>query len=68
MAVKLMHFKGFKLAGGVTKEYILAIEAQQRANKFPLVIKSYLFEGIFVDAKGVNCVSLEFLHANKYQT
>ena len=26
---------------------------------FALIIKSSLFEGIFIDAKGINCTSLE---------
>ena len=37
---------------------------QYRAKNFALV-KSALFEGLFVDAKGVNCMSLEIVHAKK---
>ena len=33
----------------------IGIETQYRAKTFALVIKSHLFEGIFVDAKGGNC-------------
>ena len=39
----------------------IGIKAQWRAKNFGLIIKSYLFEGIFVDAKGVNYVSLEIV-------
>ena len=42
---------------GITKED-LYIEAQERGKNFALIIKSSLFEGIFIDAKGVNCASL----------
>ena len=38
----------------------LCIEAQKRGNNFSLIIKSSLFEGIFIDAKGVNCVKKIF--------
>ena len=31
-----------------------------------LIIKSSLYEGIFIDAKGVNCASLEIVRAKKY--
>ena len=31
-----------------------------------IIIKSSLFEGIFTDAKGVNCATLETVHAKKY--
>ena len=31
-----------------------------------VLIKSFLFEGIFVDDKGVNCTSLENVRAKKY--
>ena len=51
--------------GGITKED-LCIEAQQRGKHFSLIIKSSLFEGIFIDAKGVNCAHLEIVHAKKY--
>ena len=40
---------------------IYCIEAQQRGKHFALIIKSSLFEGIFIDAKGVNCTSLEIV-------
>ena len=39
-----------------------------RANNFALVIKSFLFMGIFVVDKGVNCKSLEIVSAKKYFT
>ena len=42
------------------------IEAQERGKNFILIIKSSLFEGIFMDAKGVNCASLETVLAKKY--
>ena len=35
---------------GVKKED-LCIEAQERGKNFALIIKSYLFEGIFIDEK-----------------
>ena len=38
------------------------------AKNFALVIKSYLLEEIFVDDKGVNCTSLEIVHAKKHFT
>ena len=44
----------------------LYIEAQERGKNFALIIKSSLFDGIFIDAKGVNCASLETVHAKKY--
>ena len=44
----------------------LYIEAQERGKNFALIIKSSLFEGIFIDAKGVNCASLETVRAKKY--
>ena len=50
---------------GPTKED-LYIEAQERGKNFALIIWSSLFEGIFIDAKGVNCASLETMHAKKY--
>ena len=33
---------------------------------FALIIKSSLFVGIFVDAKGVNCAGLKTVRAKKY--
>ena len=39
--------------------------AQERGNNFALIIKSSLFEGIFIDAKGENCASLEIVLAKK---
>ena len=53
------------LLGGCIKEDI-CIEAQERVRKFAQIIKSSLFEVIFIDAKGVNCSSLETVHAKKY--
>ena len=47
-----------------TKEE-LCIEAQERGKHFALIIKSSLFQGIFIDAKGVNCASLEIVGAKK---
>ena len=44
----------------------LCIEAQERGKKIALIIMSSLFEGIFIDAKGVNCASLETVRAKKY--
>ena len=44
----------------------LYIEAQERGKNFAIIIKSSLFEGIFIDAKGVNCASLETVPAKKY--
>ena len=32
---------------------------------FALIIKSSLFEGIFIGAKGVNCASLDTVRAKK---
>ena len=49
----------------ITKED-LYIEEQERGKNFALIIKSSLFEGIFIDAKGVNCASLETVRAEKY--
>ena len=46
----------------------IGIKAQWRDKNFALIIKSYLFEGIFVDAKGVNYVSFEIVHEKKYLT
>ena len=40
--------------------------AQYRAKKIAFVVKSYHFEGIYVDAKGVNCASLEIVRPKKY--
>ena len=45
---------------------ILCVEAQERGKNFALIIKSSLFQGIFTDAKGVNCASLEIVRARKY--
>ena len=44
---------------------IYCIEAQERSKNFALIIKSSLFEGIFIDAKGVNCASLEIVRAKE---
>ena len=44
----------------------LYIESQERGKCFALIIKSSLFGGIFIDTKGVNCASLETVHAKKY--
>ena len=44
----------------------LCIEAQEKSKIFKLITKSSLFEGIFIDAKGVNCTSLETVRAKKY--
>ena len=52
------------MKASITKD--IGIEAEYRAKNFELVIKSYLFEGIFVDAKGVNCPSLVIVLAKKY--
>ena len=49
-----------------TNKEDLCIEAQQRGKKFALIIKSSLFEGIFIDATRVNFVSLETARAKKY--
>ena len=38
------------------------------AKSFALVIKSYLWERIIVDDIGVNCISLEIVHAKIYFT
>ena len=43
----------------------LCIEEQEMGKNFALIIKSFLFEGIFIDAKGVHCASLETAHAKK---
>ena len=40
--------------------------SEERGKKFALIIKSSLFEGIFIDAKRVNCASLEVVCAKKY--
>ena len=45
---------------------IYCIEAQERGKNFALIVKSSLFEGIFIDAKGVNFASLEIVRAKKY--
>ena len=53
--------------GGVAElKRIYSIEAQEWGKNFALIIKSSLFEGIFIDAKGVNCTSLEIVPAKKY--
>ena len=39
----------------------IGIKAQWRAKNFGLIIKSYLFEGIFVDAKVMICASLKIV-------
>ena len=44
----------------------LCIEAQERGKNFALIIKSSLFERIFIDAKCINCASLETMRAKKY--
>ena len=44
----------------------LYIEAQERGENFAIIINSSLFEGIFIDAKGVNSASLETVRAKKY--
>ena len=43
----------------------ICIEAQERGKNFVLIIKSSLFEGIFIDAKGTNCASLEIVRGKK---
>ena len=48
----------YRRSGGDTKEH-LCIEAQERGKNVALIIKSSLCEGIFIDAKGVNCASSE---------
>ena len=45
-----------------------SIGAQQRVDNFALIVKSSLFELIFVDAKGVNCTSWQTVRAKKYFT
>ena len=45
---------------------IYCIEAQERGKNCALIIKSSLFEGTFVDVKGVNCASLEIVRTKKY--
>ena len=42
------------------------MNTQEKGKNFTLIIKSSLFEGIFIDAKGVNCASLEIVRAKKY--
>ena len=44
----------------------ICIEAQEKGKNFALMIKTSLFEGIFIDAKGANCESLEIVCAKKY--
>ena len=41
------------------------MEAKERGKNFALIIKSSLFEGIFIYAKGENCASLEIVRAKK---
>ena len=50
----------------VVPKRIYCIEAKERGKNFGLIIKSSLFEGIFIDAKCVNCASLETVGAKKY--
>ena len=52
--------------GGSYVKEDLCIEAQERGKNCALIIKNSLFEGIFIDAKGVNCASLETVRAKKY--
>ena len=47
---------------GITKEN-LYIEVQERGKNFALIIKSSLFDGLFIDEKGINCASLEAVNA-----
>ena len=58
--------KGPEVQRGAAVKEDLCIETQERGINFALIIKSSLFEGIFIDAKGVNCVSLEIVRATKY--
>ena len=52
-------------AQDITKED-LCIETQERGKNFALIIQNSIFEGIFIDAKGVNCASLETVRAKQY--
>ena len=49
----------------VESKRIYCIEAQEGGKIFALIIKSFLFEGIFIDAKGVNCASLDIVSGKK---
>ena len=49
----------------VSPKRISCVEEQERDKKIALIIKSSLFEGIFIDAKGINCASLEIVRAKK---
>ena len=55
----------------ITAKYVLVVgsldevKSLERSKNFALIIKSSLFEGIFKDAKGVNCASLEIVRAKK---
>ena len=52
-----------------TKEDLrTALKEVKSPKKFPLVIKSAPWEGIFVDDNGVNCTSLGIVCAKKYFT
>ena len=42
---------------------VFSKETKESCKNFALIIKSSLFEGIFIDAKGVNCASLETVRA-----
>ena len=53
--------------GNLSKEYI-GIGEPKRAKNFALVIKSFLWERIFVDDKDVNCTGLKIVSAKKYFT
>ena len=54
------------LFGGPSKEDQVK---NQRTKNFTLIIKNSLFEGIYyVDAKCVNCTSLEIVREKKYLT
>ena len=37
------------------------MEELTRGNNFELFVKSYLWEGIFIDAKGVHCTTVEII-------
>ena len=57
----------FAVLPTVSPKRIYCIEAQESGKNFALIIiKSSLFKGIFIDAKGVNCASLEIVRAKKY--
>ena len=57
---------GLTLDSRVVPKRIYCIEAQEMGKNVALILKSSFFEGIFIDAKGVNCASLEIVHAKKY--